>query len=628
MTLSPEQTLFKYWKYNAFRAGQLEIVEAILSQNDVLALLPTGGGKSICFQVPALILGGMTLVVSPLIALMKDQVDGLKDKGISATYIHSGLTWSEIKVIMDNALKGHYQLLYVSPERLTSSNFEGYLENLPIKLLVVDEAHCVSMWGKDFRPSFLKIANIRKHLPNIPICAFTASAPQWIQNDIIQGLNLNQVKIHQGSFERSNLRFYALETENKTGSLLNYLKKTQGCSIVFSNTRKEVQEIARFLENNNISAHFYHGGLDTVTRSKRQQEWIQNKVRVMVCTNAFGMGVDKPDVRYVYHMMPSATPEDYYQEAGRAGRDGQNSYCVLLHQKNDFQQLYKHVENQHPSEQSCLRAYHAVMNFLGIAPGYGYQNSFPVDFQQIADHYKIPMFELYFAAKAIEYMGQWHLNEGIKTPSRVRFIADFQTVYDFKLRYPAFEDIIDVLLRSYGGIFDAHAIIYEIQLSKRLRNTEVQIVQWLTHLHKAKLIEYLPRTEAPLITLLEDRSMYPSFNMSVIAELKQRRLSAVKKMEEYGQIQSCRANFWIQHFTQNETAPCGKCDNCKKYKLKPTIQFIQNQIIELLAKEMYLDEFSVSIPHTFQSDYFKVLNDLIDSNKVCKSENNLLFLST
>ena len=311
MNLTPEETLFKYWNYKAFRPLQLEIVQSILNQNDVLALLPTGGGKSICFQVPALILGGLTLVVSPLIALMKDQVDGLKSKGITATYIHSGLAWTEIKQILENALQGHYQMLYVSPERLTSSNFEGYLLNLPIKLLVVDEAHCVSMWGKDFRPSFLRISSVRQLLPKVPVCAFTASAPEWIQEEIISGLELNQVKIHQGSFERNNLVFYAIDTENKSGILLNSLKKTEGCSIVFSNTRKEVQEIARFLDKNNVSAHFYHGGLDSDTRSRRQQDWIQNKVRVMVCTNAFGMGVDKPDVRYVYHLMPSATPEGW-----------------------------------------------------------------------------------------------------------------------------------------------------------------------------------------------------------------------------------------------------------------------------------------------------------------------------
>jgi ATP-dependent DNA helicase RecQ len=627
MSATPEQILLKYWKYDKFRPGQIEIIQSILNQHDVLALLPTGGGKSICFQVPALILGGLTLVVSPLIALMKDQVDGLKDKGISAIYIHSGQTWSEIKLIMENALKGHYQLLYVSPERLTSKNFEGYLENLPIKLLVVDEAHCVSMWGKDFRPSFLKISQVRKFIPKVPICAFTASAPQWIQDDVVQGLSLRNVQIHQGSFDRNNLVFYAIETENKSGVLLNSLQKSQGCSIVFSNTRREVQEIARFLVKNNISAHFYHGGLDSVTRSKRQQEWIQNKVRVMVCTNAFGMGVDKPDVRYVYHMMPSATPEDYYQEAGRAGRDGKLSYCVMLHQHQDWSQLFKHVENQHPSEQACNRAYHAIMNAVGIAPGYGYQVSYPVDFQKIADNYKIPMFELYYAAKAIESMGQWQLSEGVKTPSRVKFIYDFQSVYDFKLRYPVYEPIIDVLLRSFGGIFDSHAIVYEVQLAKRVRATETQIIQWLTQLHKSKMIEYLPRTEDPLVTLLEDRSMYPSFKMSVIQELKARRMSAVQKMETYSTLKECRSVFWIEHFTKIQNEPCGQCDNCKKLKLKPSVLSIQNQIFQLLATEISLDDFSLNVPHQFKEDYFAVLNELIDRKKVGKTENNLLFLS-
>lgn len=627
MNQSPEETLFKYWNYKAFRPGQLEIVQSILNKNDVLALLPTGGGKSICFQVPALMLGGLTLVVSPLIALMKDQVDGLKSKGISATYIHSGLAWTETKQILENALQGHYQLLYVSPERLTSANFEGYLQNLPIKLLVVDEAHCVSMWGKDFRPSFLRIASVRQLLPNVPVCAFTASAPEWIQEEIISGLELNDVKIHQGSFERNNLVFYAIETENKTGILLNSLKKTQGCSIVFSSTRKEVQEIARFLDNNNISAHFYHGGLDSETRSRRQQDWIRNKVRVMVCTNAFGMGVDKPDVRYVYHLMPSATPEDYYQEAGRAGRDGQTSYCILLHQKSDWKQLFKHVENQHPDEKSCLRGYHAVMNHLGIAPGYGEQVSYPVNFQAISDFYRLPMFELYFAAKSLESMGQWLLNEGIKSPSRLKFITDFQTVYDFKLRYEIYEPIIDVLLRSFGGIFDAHTVIHEIQLAKRVRATENQVIQWLMHLQKSRLIDYVQRTDAPLITLIEPRSMYPSLNMNIINELKARRLQSVQKMELYSESIECRSAFWIKHFTNKHTLPCGKCDNCKKFSIKPSDIEIEVDILERLKSPVLFETFVMNIPIEFKNEYLKVLNYLLDHEKVQKTANNELFLS-
>ncbi len=627
MKPTPEDILLKFWNFNAFRPGQREIVQSILNQNDVLALLPTGGGKSICFQVPALLLGGLTLVVSPLIALMKDQVDGLKNKGISATYIHSGLAWTEIKQILDNALKGHYQMLYVSPERLTSSNFEGYLQHLPLKLLVVDEAHCVSMWGKDFRPSFLRIKEIRQLVPNVPICAFTASAPDWIQEEIVDGLALNNVKIHQGAFDRNNLVFYSIETENKSGLLLNSLKKTQGCSIVFANTRREVQEIARFLQNHQISAHFYHGGLDTVTRSKRQQEWIQNKVRVMVCTNAFGMGVDKPDVRYVYHIMPSSTPEDYYQEAGRAGRDGSKSYCILLHQKSDWKQLYLHLENQHPDEKKCLRAYHAIMNHIGIAPGLGEQNAYPVNFQAISDTYKIPMFELYYSAKALESMGQWTLSEGIKSPSKIKFITDYQTVYDFKLRYELYESLIDVLLRSFGGIFDTYSIIHEAQIAKRLRTSEQQIVQWLMHLQKAKIVDFVPKTDEPLITLFEPRSMYPTLNMKIILELKQRRFSSLKKLEDYALTENCRSAFWVNHFTNSNFVPCGQCDNCKKHKIKPTENQIVDFIFSQLNEPKLLNDFVLTFPQEWKDEYLAVLNSLIDHGKIKKTVDNELILN-
>ena len=628
MKPTPEDILLKHWNYSTFRPGQLEIVQSILNQQDVLALLPTGGGKSICFQVPALILGGLTIVVSPLIALMKDQVDGLKSRGISATYIHSGLSWSEIKQILENALKGHYQLLYVSPERLTSSNFEGYLPNLPIKLIVIDEAHCVSMWGKDFRPSFLKIKNIKEILPLTPICAFTASAPDWIQEEIIEGLQLKNVQVHQGAFDRNNLVFYSIETENKSGLLLTSLKKTVGCSIVFANTRREVQEIARFLVENNISAHFYHGGLDSNTRSKRQQEWIQNRVRVMVCTNAFGMGVDKPDVRYVYHMVPSATPEDYYQESGRAGRDGQTSYCVMLHQKSDWKQLFVHIENQHPDEKKCLRAYHAIMNHIGIAPGHGEQQSYPINFQAVADTYKIPMFELYYAAKSIESMGQWILSEGIKSPSKIKFIADYQTVYDFKLRYEIYEPLIDVLLRSFGGIFDSYVTIHEVQLAKRLRTSDQQIIQWLMHLHKAKMVDFTPKTDEPLITLIEPRSMYPTLNMKLLEELKIRRLTSLQKLELYAYSKDCRAGFWIKHFTNIDSPPCGKCDNCKKNKIKPTEEMMIQEIFNLLKKPKSLNELVLNFPSENKNDYLNVLNALIDHGKIKKNIQNELILNT
>ncbi len=626
---SPEDILKEYWGYGEFRPGQRNIIDSILAGNDTLALLPTGGGKSICFQVPGMLLPGLTLVISPLIALMKDQVDGLKKRGISAAFMNSGQSRGEIKNILENALQGHYSFLYISPERAISENFAGYIPNLRISFLVIDEAHCISMWGKDFRPSFQKIHTIRHLLPpKTPVAAFTASAPTWIQREIIEGLNMRNAQVHQGAFGRPNLNFKVIETENKRGLLIHALKNTQGCSIVFANTRKEVQELASLISGEGISAHYYHGGLPSQERSIKQQEWIQNRVRVMVCTNAFGMGVDKPDVRYVYHFTPSSTPEDYYQEAGRAGRDGKLSYCILFHHESDWIRASELIQSQHPPEEQLKRVYHALMNGIGVVPGQGQEQVFPAPWTQIADQYKIPHSEFYAALKTIEKLGEWELSEGMKTPSRFKFFAEYTEVYDFKIRYPQFEAILDVLLRSFSGVFDHYNSIVELNLSKKIRKSEVEVREQLKKLHKVGLIDYVEQTDAPMLLLMEPRSMYPSFNMKRVQQLKKMRTDSLNKLREFTQISSCRSDFWVEYFTSRPQGNCLNCDRCELLRKQVDHSWIVADLKKRVAPGISMKRLMDYFPFTYRREYGAVLNDLLDSGEIVKNQENRLTLPT
>lgn len=563
MVESAESILLKYWGYDNFRPGQKDIVDQIHGGKDVLALLPTGGGKSICFQVPALLKPGLTLIISPLIALMKDQVENLTNKGIPAVALHSGLSRDETNQILNNALNGAYKLLYLSPERFTTQNFKGYLPNLNISLLVIDEAHCISMWGHDFRPSYQRIAEIKTLLPSIQIAAFTASAPQWIQDDILLGLQMQSPFVFMGDFRRNNLTFYSFNTTAKQQVILRLISKSQGSALIFGNTRNAVEDIAQWLHNEGISTTIYHAGLAHNERSKRQQDWIQNKIRVMVCTNAFGMGVDKPDVRLVVHLAPPKNPEDYYQEAGRAGRDGQSSYCILLHSAQDWENIQKGLTQQHPPEPVLRAAYHNILNGLQISDGEGALQPFPVDLFGIAKQKQLPPRDLYFAAKALEVVGQWHFIEGNWQPAKIQMIGSYDEVYDFKENSKAMSPLLDILLRGQGGVFDHPVVIHEEWLAQRLRSEAEQLKKDLMFLEKRGILRYFPATDLPTIILPEGRSLYPSINVDGLMKLYQRRVEALQKFYDYAHSNRCRAAFWTQYFG-GAAEDCGKCDNCRK----------------------------------------------------------------
>lgn len=629
--------LRKHWGYDAFRPGQLSIVEQLMNGVDTLALLPTGGGKSICFQVPAVAKTGTTLVVSPLIALMKDQVETLNRKGIPAAALHAGMSRGDINLTLERALKGEFKLLYVSPERLATQNFRGYLPNLNVQLLVVDEAHCISMWGQDFRPSYQRLSELRTLLPQVPMAAFTASAPAWIQDDIIQGLQLRNPTIHKGDFSRNNLVFHALKSQDKALHIVRILKRSQGSALVFAHTRKSVEGICKTLLEQGISASFYHAGLSNSERSERQNAWVSNHVRVMVCTNAFGMGVDKPDVRLVIHSYPPKNPEDYYQEAGRAGRDGQSSHCVLLYHPNDWQEIHQNLLQQHPPEEALKHAYHGLLNTLGISDGEGEWQQNPANLSAIAQQLKTNPKDLYYAVKALEILGQWQWIEGQWQPAKVMMTGSADEIYAFKESQPAYGILLDVLLRGHGGIFDHPIAIQEASLAKRLRKgdfdrevsaQEIQQVQrMLMQMATLKLLRYQPATEWPLLMLNEPRSLYPSLNMGLLQRLLQRRLEALEQLKSYATGDTCRSAFWKSYFTDDPAKEtCGTCDVCKrKDRIAGDIKSRQFWQTTLQSQPQgSATQILKQFPLTQQGILVQTLRILLDEGCIIENENQAL----
>jgi len=558
--------LLKHWGYPAFRPGQENIISHILTGQDVIALLPTGGGKSICFQVPGMMHDGLTLVVCPLISLIKDQVDALERRNIAAVGLHSGLSFKEVRNIMDHALRGGYRFLYVSPERLATDNFREYLPNLNIKLLVVDEAHCISQWGYDFRPAYLRIAECRQFLPNVPVAAFTASAPPYVVKDIADKLALNEPRISMGDFGRPNLHFHVHENEDKYGFILKMLSNTRGSSLVFARNRKETEELSVFLQQHGLSADFYHAGMKAADRVRKQDLWMKNQIRIICCTNAFGMGVDKPDVRFVFHLTPSPSPEDYYQEAGRAGRDGQDSWCIMLYRPADFEQMRVQVDARFPNADVLARVYHALMAHLNIPEGGGMHQWYEMDPAEIAGRYRFQLSEFIHGLKSLELLQFFSLSEGVHTPSAIHISTDYTSVYDFKIRYPEFEPIIDLLLRSHAGILDNYIPVFESVLCKRLRIKEAALTETLKRLQALQILDYRPATEKPRVFLYDPRHSRPVFNTKNLEPLKKARLQAIEQMQLYACNKDCRASWWIAYFTSKTADACGHCDLCTRKK--------------------------------------------------------------
>ena len=446
--MTPKEVLVKYWGYPAFRPLQEEIISAVLSGKDTLAILPTGGGKSVCFQVPALVMDGLCLVVSPLIALMQDQLNQLIKKGIPAESIYTGMSVPAIKTILHKAAAGELKFLYVSPERLETRLFNEYLPYLPIRLIAVDEAHCISQWGYDFRPAYLNISEIRKLKPAVPMLALTASATAEVLQDIIQKLNLHDAGIFRQSFERPNLSYSVFQVESRTSRLVQILQKVPGTAIVYCKTRKKTREYAALLEAHKIQAACYHAGLSQEERKLRQENWILNKVRVMVCTNAFGMGIDKPDVRLVIHTDPTDCLENYYQEAGRAGRDGKKSYAVLLYHKGDLDDLQQLPEQRYPSMDIIRKVYQSLANYLQLPSGIGEDVSYAFDVHDFIKKFNLPLLQVIYAMQAMQQASILAYHEQIFIPSTVQFMTNKEDLESFEEMQGKFTELIKTLAQD------------------------------------------------------------------------------------------------------------------------------------------------------------------------------------
>ena len=566
--LSIHDILYRYWGYEAFRPQQEAIIDSVLSGKDSLALLPTGGGKSICYQVPALAQQGLCLVVSPLIALMKDQVENLKKRGIGALVIYSGMPRKDIIRTLENARQEYFKFLYVSPERLETSLFKEYLPALNVNLIAVDEAHCISQWGYDFRPSYLKIAALREELPNVPILAVTASATANVQQDICKQLQLKNAVIFRQSFERKNLSYSVFSVDAKAPKLVEILKKVPGCAIVYCKSRKRTTEVAALLQMHGLSASFYHAGLPQEERSKRQQAWIDNKIRIIVCTNAFGMGIDKPDVRVVVHMDAPDCLENYYQEAGRCGRDGKKAYAVLLYQEKDVEELQDLHVTRYPTFEIIKAVYEALVNYLQIPVNTGQDRSFNFRFDDFVRNFGLNVHQALYSLQALESDGWISYNEKNYLPSTLGFTTSKERLYDFYRSHPEHEELLTTLLRTYEGIYDFPVFIAERTIANLLRQNEQKIKESLQRIASFGLIQYTPQNDEPQIFFRKNRvaTRDLQIDLKLYQQRKESFVQRVKTMVAYLKANACRSAFIGRYFGDEAATECGICDTCLSKK--------------------------------------------------------------
>lgn len=583
---TPEEILRKYWGYDSFREKQLDIINSVLAGNDTLGLLPTGGGKSITFQVPALLLPGLTIVVTPLISLMKDQVDNLRALDIPAAAIHSGLTRAEQKLAFDRCRLGKIKILYLSPEKLQGKAFLDRLTEIDVSLIVVDEAHCISQWGYDFRPSYLKIANLRNIYPEAPILALTASATPEVTADIMAQLRFRTQNLFSKSFNRPNISYIVRKTDSKSQMLLRVLKSTSGCAIVYVRSRRRTKEVAEFLQQSGISAEFYHAGLSAEIKNDKQNRWKNDQVRVMVATNAFGMGIDKPDVRTVVHIDPTSSLEEYYQEAGRAGRDGKPSYAVFITSPGvDKATLTRRLNESFPEKDVIRRVYELACNFLSIAVGSGYNMLYEFNFALFCERFKLRPPVVRNSLALLTRAGHLEFVEEITTQSRVMVIMNKRELYDLKLDSVT-DSVFQLILRTYTGLFADYVYISEDLIASRLRLTGAQVYDALLALQRQHAIHYVPRKTTPYILMTSSRQLpkHLTFPPAIYEQMQQRMKHRVDAMRRFVfDDNKCRVNTMLEYFGETPTAECGTCDVCRDRRKHSVVN--EKQLTETI---MYL----------------------------------------
>jgi len=586
--MTPVEILREYWGHDSFRPMQEEIIRSVLDGRDTLAILPTGGGKSVCFQVPALAMEGVCIVITPLIALMQDQLQQLSKKGIPAAALYAGMGYLEIRSTLKRAIDGEVRFLYVSPERLGTGSFRDALPHLPLNLIAVDEAHCLSQWGYDFRPAYLDIYTIRERQKKVPILALTASATGEVQEDICRKLRLTDPVTFRQSFERPNLSYSVIRTASRISKLTEILKKVPGSGIVYCKTRRQTVEIARQLEREGMSAGCYHAGLDRETRRSRQQQWIDGQMRIMACTNAFGMGIDKPDVRIVVHLAPPDCLENYYQEAGRAGRDGNRSYAVMLFQEGDIQALERLPETRFPPMSFIRTVYQSLANYLQLPSGIGEDQSFPLDLQDLCQRFKLPITETIHALQAMQQAGILDFQEQMFKPPVVQCLFEREALFRFEEANPGLEPVLKALLRSYGGLFEHPVPISERQLARSAEKELKTVERDLMKLHAMGVISYQPVRNSPQLRFLQDRVRAEDLYIEPLAYLKRKEVFSgrIRDMIGYMTGTDCRAVVIGRYFGDPAVRACGICDRCvdarrKKISTNEVTQLAQ-QIEDLL----------------------------------------------
>lgn len=626
--MSPSEVLKEYWGYDGFRPMQEEIITAALEGKDVLAIMPTGGGKSICFQVPGLMRDGITLVVTPLIALMKDQVQNLNDRGVRALVIHAGMSRHEVDLALNNAAYGDYKFLYLSPERLGTQLFRSYIDVLDVSFIVVDEAHCISQWGYDFRPDYLRIGELRERI-DAPVIAVTATATPSVAQDIMERLGFKEKLLLKSGFERPNLSYIVRQVEDKYSQILNVCNGVPGTGIVYARNRRKCEELSEFLRAQGVSASFYHAGLGGQARAERQAAWKSGAVRVMVCTNAFGMGIDKPDVRFVVHYDLPESPEAYFQEAGRAGRDGKRSFAVQLWNSVDVRRAKQIEDVSFPSLEYIEDVYQKLHAFFEIPYDTGMGRQLKFKIEDFCKRFGLQRAPAFYALKYLERTEHLTYSEEVDIPTKVRINVDRKSLYDVELADQGQANVLEALMRSYTGIFSFLQQIDEEYVARRAGQTVPQLRQSLYGLSLAHVISYVPTDHSDVVVLHHDRLRPGNVNLmpSRYAMLRESFHARAEAMLEYvSETSECRSRYLLRYFGQTEAADCGTCDVCRARRAalpaRTLQQMTRRKLIEYIDEkdgEYSLEEIVAEFGNpsgNHSPDYLDILRQLIDNGDV------------